>query len=1142
MNAQQLIDTVQRMEQAMREGQQREMQMRQQLDALLLQQQQQGMQGGPVDVGRAFQELARSQSELLEAMRTSKSGDKKMNLVDNKGLAKPDRFDGQESRFLYWRTRLEAFMTSVYPDLEDILQCAEESDHEITSADVQAAWGATNPIERTIEDIEGIDTQVYAVLQTLVEKEPFTIVRSAGKHRGFDAWRRLVKRYDPSTGNRRRAMLRHIISPNKCTKLEDLSNTIESWEEEVRLYEQRKRPDGTRHVLDEEIKISTLEFLCPNELERHLQLNRSRYTTYHDVRSEITLFLETKLGSRIRIGDASAPSDPNGAQPMDIGGFGKDGKGKKGGKGKGGKGKDGKGKGDQGKGKSSGKGGKSQQKETRTCHNCGKTGHLVKDCWSAGGGQSGKPKAAAKPKSAPKGSKGGKGKGVSNLEQDNAEPEAEAVETGFLSIAGLEHEDNDFVEVIVDNEDYVEVPIVYDERCQDPCSICFCHQCHKKETHRESRHICNICENELEEIEKLPLTKQSARKELKMIPVCEFEMVVDKTLCLFRGMAKKAFDKLSIAEKEKLRQVMDPTNAFRSINDEVMNGVNERKEELRVRYFERLTELLLEASQTIGSGQSSGSKDLPSQTHGLAELPSRPAGTASGTLMHRTIEQMEIANLDAEKRELAQELEEVEDEEEGKVIEAKIAAIDEQKKRMKDKVKEDDKTTREKANKGFQLTEETVTDQSWHDSRYHMALRSGISHSVAWSQEKKRRRATLKRKQGIVDRTRERLDMDRQWHEEFDSKEVKDEEFFDETAGGIETEAVEDTKDGRIRVLGGKAKQIKRGELEKSKEGKFMKSARTYRKLSQDEVAKFRTETKEDELKVMKKRRVNIFAKRRRHMTQDKKEARKKRVKAARKKRDEGAFYLRHPKDEMRCKDFTRSFCNRGAKCTMRHSELDREIGFLDQRHELMMKHKSRVKLVPRADVKEEPAEVNSFSSEPWTVDADGWIRLQANFDTGAAITAIPTELREKLNLQPSDVLKRNYKTASGELLSDEGGVVLKGYSSQGQGRSVEGRLVDVQRMLVSGSAVGKKNCVLLDGKQGYIIPKSGPIANGLKKALEKLMEQYPSDAAKITEMYEHNGIYCFDMWVHEKVKSNKTGDELGAVASSSSFPRQARL
>ena len=107
---------------------------------------------------------------------------------------------------------------------------------------------------------------------------------------------------------------------------------------------------------------------------------------------------------------------------MDVGHF------QKGPKGKGKKGKDGGKKGDskgtnkgsnqkgnsgKGKGPGSGSGGQ----ETRTCHNCGKTGHLKKECWSAGGGAANKNQ---KPKQKTSG-KSGKGGGEKYQELEEAE-------------------------------------------------------------------------------------------------------------------------------------------------------------------------------------------------------------------------------------------------------------------------------------------------------------------------------------------------------------------------------------------------------------------------------------------------------------------------------------------------------------------------------------------------------------------------------------------------------------------------------------------------------------------------------------------------------------------------------------------------
>ncbi len=370
--------------------------------------------------------------------------------------------------------------------------------------------------------------------------------------------------------------------------------------------------------------------------------------------------------------------------------------------------------------------------------------------------------------------------------------------------------------------------------------------------------------------------------------------------------------------------------------------------------------------------------------------------------------------------------------------------------------------------------------------------------------------------------------MDRKWHAEFDSRPVKEEEFKDETAGGIETEAVIEDDDGKIRVLTGKAKQVRRGHVSFKDNKFFFKSARTYRKLTQDEVASFKTETKEDERRVMKRQRVDIHKKRIRPMDKEKKDKRAKRVKMARrtkKRKAEEDFYLNHPRGTMMCSDFKRSFCRRGVKCKMMHSEVDREVGFFEARNRKMEKQSED-------SVKQE---INSFEAnhEGWK-NVAGWTKVVANFDTGAAITAVPRAL-EKAGLVSSDyeTMSRSYKTASGELLEDQGGTTVKGYTEDGSGRSIDGRLVDVHRMLVSGGAVAKKNTVMLSGTNGWIIPKNGAIAKGLLDAFDKLVKQHPKEAKQMTELYEEKGIYVFDLWMNGTGvvgSSDSSTRSLGAV------------
>ena len=110
----------------------------------------------------------------------------------------------------------------------------------------------------------------------------------------------MQKRYDPTTGGRKRYLLRTIISPGRCSLLE-LQAGIERWESYVSRCEKK-----FKDKLDDEIKFAFLETVVPEELEKHLILDSNRLRTFEDARLQIVTYVEAKFV--LRISD-SKPSD-----------------------------------------------------------------------------------------------------------------------------------------------------------------------------------------------------------------------------------------------------------------------------------------------------------------------------------------------------------------------------------------------------------------------------------------------------------------------------------------------------------------------------------------------------------------------------------------------------------------------------------------------------------------------------------------------------------------------------------------------------------------------------------------------------------------------------------------------------------------
>ena len=83
------------------------------------------------------------------------------------------------------------------------------------------AYGAEADDVDRIMDLEKKVHQVYQTLMALTEDESQDIVIGAGSGNSLEAWRKLGRRWDPVVAGRKRALLKQIISPERC-KLDQL--------------------------------------------------------------------------------------------------------------------------------------------------------------------------------------------------------------------------------------------------------------------------------------------------------------------------------------------------------------------------------------------------------------------------------------------------------------------------------------------------------------------------------------------------------------------------------------------------------------------------------------------------------------------------------------------------------------------------------------------------------------------------------------------------------------------------------------------------------------------------------------------------------------------------------------------------------
>lgn len=242
------------------------------------------------------------------------------------------------------------------------------------------------------EDIEEeqavqISGELFNLLTTSLTGEPLQVLYNCNFN-GVEAWRRLARRYSPTTPLRAMHLMLQILSPEKAKNLSHVQSHIKKWEAKV-LASSR----DFREELSERMKSAILISTLPDEIRNTVLQQPEKFEECGRTRERMISMIEARLAMRspdeMEVDLTERDEDE---QYEDIEAVGKGGIhgyrcGGQGhiaakcatpepptGKGKGNqKGKDG------GKGKSKGKG---KAEWTGDCSYCGQRGHSPRDCWT----------------------------------------------------------------------------------------------------------------------------------------------------------------------------------------------------------------------------------------------------------------------------------------------------------------------------------------------------------------------------------------------------------------------------------------------------------------------------------------------------------------------------------------------------------------------------------------------------------------------------------------------------------------------------------------------------------------------------------------------------------------------------------------
>ena len=143
--------------------------------------------------------------------------------VDEKHYRKLVVFGGEHWKD--WSFQFRSSTRASSGEAYDILNWAEKETTEISDFAMM-----DNLIDEDVA--ERLSGELFNVIPTTVKGEPLQLLHNCDFN-GAEAWRRLSKRYSPSTPLRAMQLMIQVVNPGKSKNLKDIQSHIDRWEARV---------------------------------------------------------------------------------------------------------------------------------------------------------------------------------------------------------------------------------------------------------------------------------------------------------------------------------------------------------------------------------------------------------------------------------------------------------------------------------------------------------------------------------------------------------------------------------------------------------------------------------------------------------------------------------------------------------------------------------------------------------------------------------------------------------------------------------------------------------------------------------------------------------------------------------------------